>query len=96
MTDTPEHLPSLRLRNQKICVLRRNGLYWLGSTGWTENIGLAKVFPQDQMHSKARIDIGMPCEMVWVSPAVIEDCEPEMVGGDAPKLHGQFKARGRK
>lgn len=79
--DTEPLLPPLRLRDQKLCVLRRNGKYWLGGSGWTDHIGMAKVFPENQMESRARIDIGMPCEMVYVAPAIIEDAEPVEVGG---------------
>ncbi len=68
------------LRAQKICILRRNGQYWLGGAGWSEKIELAKCFPADQMESKARIDIGMPCEMIYIAPRIIAEMPILIVG----------------
>lgn len=79
--DTEPLQPPVHLRLQKLCVLRRNGKYWLGGSGWTDHIEMAKVFPENQMESRARIDIGMPCEMIYVAPAIIEATEPVEVGG---------------
>lgn len=72
------------LRGQKVCVLRRNGLYWLGGSSWHEDITLAKMFPADQMEAKARIDIGMPCEMVYVAPRAIERMSAVLIGEPKP------------
>ena len=68
------------LRGQKVCVLRRNGQYWLGGSSWSERIELAKMFPADQMETKARVDIGMPCEMIYVAPRIIDQMPIHIVG----------------
>lgn len=68
------------LRGQKVCVLRRNSRYWLGVSSWSESIELAKMFPADQMETRARVDIGMPCEMIYVAPRVIEGAPVHIVG----------------
>lgn len=73
----------LPYRAQKIGVLRRNGLYWAGSTAWVERIEAAKVFPVSQLVEKARIEIGMPCELVHVMPIADPAMPIKTVGEDA-------------
>ncbi len=70
-------------RQQKIGVLRRNGLYWAGSTAWVDCIEKAKMFPVAQLRDKARIEIGMPCELVHVMPIADPTMPVEIVGEDA-------------
>jgi hypothetical protein len=72
-------------RYQKIGVLRRNGRYWAGSTAWVDRIELAKVIPVNQLRDKARIDVGMPCEIVHVLPVENPATMPEIVGEDADR-----------
>ena len=69
-------------RDQKICVVRRNGKYWLGGSGWTEYLALAKCFPENQMVSKIKTDLAMPCEILRVYPSLVA-CEPEFIDVNA-------------
>ncbi len=70
-------------RDQKIGVLRRNGRYWAGGHAWVDRIEQAKVFPVNQLRDKARIDVGMPCELVHILPIENPAIAPETVGEGA-------------
>lgn len=70
-------------RDQMIGVLRRNGLYWAGGTAWVEQIEKARVYPVKRPAEKARIDIGIPCEIVHILPIENPDILPQLVGEDA-------------
>lgn len=80
---TPDEAPVRR--QQKVGVLRRNGLFWAGSTAWVDRIELAKMLPIKQLRDAARIEIGMPCELVHVMPMAIPHIEVEIVGEDVEK-----------
>ena len=84
MSDGIDVQPNPMLRNQKICVLRRNSQYWLGGMAFGDDIRFAKVFPEKQAVDKARIEIGLPCEVVYVCPMEIPGQTPAIVG-DAAK-----------
>lgn len=71
--------PSLHTRRgQKLCIVRRDGEYWLGGGGWCDDPSLAKVWPDNQVDGKVRVEIGMPCEILYVAPFVIEDVDPRL------------------
>lgn len=69
-------------RNQKIGVLSRNGLYWAGRTSWVEKVEHARVYPINMLVIKARIDVGMPCELLHVVPMINPAIDVEIVGED--------------
>lgn len=67
-------------RGQRLYALERNGRYWTGG-GWGADIRLASIYPEKQAKRMARIDIGMPCELVEVMPSLL-------AGDDATCLPG--------
>lgn len=60
-------------RVQRLFAVRRNGRFY-GSyksrTWWCSSIEDACIWPEKQARSKARIDVGMPCELVEVQPVI--------------------------
>lgn len=58
------------MRDQLLVVVRRNGKYFTKRGGWVGDVTNAHVWPLNQARSVARIDIGMPCELVEIVPTL--------------------------
>lgn len=72
-------MPDVLRTDQRIFAIRRKGLYLTKAGAWISDIRRAVIYPHKQARRKAKIDVGMQCELVEVLPVEAPDRVPEIV-----------------